>query len=73
MKATAKVVMPASEMIEGSEAWDRFTKTMKHVISVPHAEIQKRIEAHRAEVAKNPDRRGPKRKVKPSASPASGV
>ena len=54
------------EMIEGPEAWTRFNETMKRVIAVPHAEIKKRIEAHRAEAAKNPNRRGPKPK-KPSA------
>ena len=54
-------------MIEGSEAWTRFTAEMKKALSVPHEEIQRRIEAHKAEAAKNPNRRGPKRKVKPSA------
>ena len=53
-----------SDMIEGDEAWKRFDSAMKHVVSVPHAEIQKRIEAHRREAAKNPNRRGPKPKNK---------
>lgn len=51
-----------SDMIEGPEAWKRFDQAMKQVIAVPHAEIQKRIEAHRREAAKNPNRRGPKPK-----------
>lgn len=56
------------QMIEGPEAWTRFQNTMKAVIAVPHSEIQKRIAEHRKEVDANPNRRGPKRKVKPSAS-----
>ena len=52
-------------MIEGPEAWDRFQSAMRRVIAVPHTEIQKRIEEHRREAARNPNRRGPKpRKVK---------
>ena len=50
------------EMIEGPDAWVRFDQAMKHVVTVPHAEIQKRIDAHRREAAKNPNRRGPKPK-----------
>lgn len=57
------------EMAEGPEAFTRFKNTMKAVLSVPHEEIQKRVEAHRAKAAKNPNRPGPKRKpVKASAS-----
>jgi hypothetical protein len=35
---------------------------MKHVLAVPHAEVQRKIEADRQEVAQNPKRRGPKSK-----------
>jgi hypothetical protein len=55
------------EMLEGPEAYRRFEKAMKKVLAVPHSEIQRRIEEHRKEAAKNPNRRGPKvkrRKVK---------
>jgi hypothetical protein len=55
---------PDKDMIEGPEAWIRFASVMKHVIAVPHSEIKKKIEAHRAEVAKNPNRPGPKPKTR---------
>ncbi len=59
---------PYPEMIEGPEAFTRFENAMKKVISVPHSEIQKRIEEHRKEAALNPNRRGPKAKRKSYAS-----
>jgi len=52
------------ECIEGPESFKRFDDLMKRVIQVPHSEIQKRVEAHRAKSAKNPNRRGPKRKTR---------
>jgi hypothetical protein len=61
------------EYIEGRESWTRFQGAMKKILAVPHSEILRRIEEHRKEAAKNPNRRGPKRKVKPSASPATDV
>ena len=50
------------EMIEGPEACQRFHDGMKAVLAAPHAVVQKRIEEHREQAAKNPNRRGPKRK-----------
>jgi hypothetical protein len=52
------------EYVEGPEAWTRFQAAMKKVVSVPHAEIQRRIEEHREQAAKNPNKRGPKTKTK---------
>lgn len=60
--------MTTKPMVEGPEAWERFQNVMRHVLSVPHSEIKRRIEEHRKEAANNPNKRGPKRKVKPSAS-----
>ncbi len=60
------------EMHEGPEAFNRFKNAMQAVLAVSHEEIQKRIAKHRAKAAKNPNRRGPKRKsAKTSASRAS--
>lgn len=57
-----------TQLVEGPEAYTRFRDAMKTVLAVPHEEIQKRIGEHRRESAANPNRRGPKRKIKPSAS-----
>jgi hypothetical protein len=54
---------PSTEMVEGPEAFTRFEKAMKRVLSVPHSEIKRRIEEHRKEAALNPRRRGPKPKA----------
>ncbi len=51
------------EMIEGPEAFRRFRDATKAILAVPHSEIKKRIDEHRAQTAKNPNRRGPKRKA----------
>ena len=52
------------EYVEGKEAWTRFEGAMKKVLAVPHSEIQRRVEEHRREAAKNPKKRGPKPKHK---------
>lgn len=45
-----------------SKEYDRFAALTDRLLAVPHAEIQKRIERHREEAAKNPRKRGPKPK-----------
>lgn len=61
------------EIIEGPEAIVRFTTAMKAVLAVPRSVIQKRIAEHKAQSDANPRKRGPKRKIKPSASPDSAA
>lgn len=61
------------EYIEGPEASDRFIEAMKKIIAVPRAEILRREAEYQKQVALNPRKRGPKRKVKPSASPVPDV
>jgi hypothetical protein len=53
------------EYVEGPEAFVRFDGAMRKVLSVPHAELQRRIEAERQKAALNPRKRGPKPKAKP--------
>ena len=54
------------EYVEGPEAFKRFNNAMKKVLAVPHSEIQRKIEEHRKAAARNPNRRGPKKKAKKS-------
>ncbi len=62
-----------SDLIEGPEAYKRFETAMKAVIAVPRAKVQAKIAEHRKLAELNPNRPGPKRKVKPSASPVPAV
>jgi hypothetical protein len=50
-----------------SPEFQKFDALMGKVLSVSHEEIQRREAAYRKQVDANPNRRGPKRKVKPSA------
>lgn len=61
--------MKAIEMVEGPEAFTRFTDAMRAIMSVPHSRVQQLVEQHKKEASQNPRKRGPKRKVKPPASP----
>jgi hypothetical protein len=47
--------------------FDEFTKLVDRVLAVPRAEILRREKEYQEQAAQNPKRRGPKRKVKPSA------
>ena len=55
------------EAIEGPEAAARFDALVRKVLSVPHEEIMRREAEYRRQSAMNPNRRGPKPKVKPFA------
>jgi len=57
------------ECAEGPEAFSRFDAGVRQILSVPRSTIERRERAYRKKVEANPNRRGPKRKVKPSASP----
>ena len=47
------------EYVEGSEAWKRFDKGMRTVLSVSREELQRRLDAEKARAAGGP-KRGPK-------------
>jgi hypothetical protein len=51
-----------------SKEFDAFTSLVDRVLVVPHSVIQKRIAEAKKQADKNPRKRGPKRKTKPSAS-----
>lgn len=46
-----------------SKEYQAFTKLTDRLLSVPRAEIQKRIEKHKEQAAQNPRKRGPKPKT----------
>jgi hypothetical protein len=46
-----------------SKEFGAFTSLVGKLLAVPRAEIQKRIEQHREQAAKNPRKRGPKPKT----------
>ncbi len=53
-----------------SPEFQKFDALVGKVLSVSHAEMQRREAAYRKQVDANPNRRGPKRKVNPSAESA---
>ena len=53
-----------------SEEYEHFTDAVRSIMSVPKAEILRREAEYKKQADANPHKRGPKRKVKPSASPA---
>jgi hypothetical protein len=61
------------DCIEGPKAFERFDALVDSVLAVPHSLIERRQRAYRKKVDANPNRRGPKRKVKPSASSGHAV
>jgi hypothetical protein len=63
---TEPAVLPERQ---GLTAFQRFDATMGALLAVPASTLARRERAYRRKVEANPNRRGPKRKVKPSASP----
>jgi hypothetical protein len=51
------------EMVEGKEAFTRFTNAMRKILSVPKERVQAKIDEQRRQSAANPNRPGPKRKA----------
>jgi hypothetical protein len=50
-------------MARPSKEYDAFVKLTDKLLSVPRPELQKRLDAYKAEAAQNPVRRGPKPKT----------
>ncbi len=53
------------ECHEGPDASRRFDAEVGFLLSVPRATIQQREKEYREQVQKNPNKRGPKRKINP--------
>jgi len=61
------------DCIEGPVAFSHFDKEVGFLLSVPRSTLVRREKTYRKKVDNNPKRRGPKRKVTPSASPDPAV
>jgi hypothetical protein len=59
--------MKPAEFAEGTDAFTRFREAMQKLMGVPHEEIVRREAEYKKQSDANPNRRGPKRKPKPSA------
>ena len=73
MSYSLVVKQHTSEMHEGPAAFKRFDDAVKAIFSVTREEMARREEEYRKQAEANPQKRGPKRKTKPSASPDSAV
>ena len=56
-----------------SAEYNTFTEVVDRVLSVSREEMQRREAEYRKRSDANPKKRGPKRKVKPAASPDPAV
>ncbi len=54
-----------------NEEFDAFTSLVDRVIAVPHSVIQKRVAEARELSDKNPRKRGPKKKKRPTSTASS--
>lgn len=59
--------------MKNTSEFDMFSALVGKVLAVKKAEILRREKLYETLSASNPKRRGPKRKPKPSASPAPGA
>jgi hypothetical protein len=55
--------------IEGPQVVAQFDALVRKVLSVPHAEIVRREAEYKLQSLANPNRRGPKPKLKPASVP----
>jgi hypothetical protein len=62
-----------SGRVNRSSEFDAFSALVTRVLSVPKTEILRREAEYQKMSELNPKRRGPKRKVKPSADPGPGA
>lgn len=60
--------IPSPHCAEGPKAFARFDSEVRRLLSVPHEAIVERERAYKEQAERNPKRRGPKKKVKPSSS-----
>ena len=51
-------------MTKGNPEFEKFTALVDKVLSVPRSEMERRLAEYKKQSAENPNRRGPKRKVK---------
>jgi hypothetical protein len=65
MKLDPEITLP--QCIEGPEAFRQFDQGVRQILSVPHSTLVRRERAYKKKVAENPNKRGPKPKVNPSA------
>lgn len=54
-----------------SEEFEKFTGLVDRVLAVPHSVIQKRLVEAREQADKNPRKRGPKKKKRPTLTASS--
>jgi hypothetical protein len=59
--------------VKHSKEFEAFTNLVDRVIAVPHSVIQKRVAEARELADKNPRKRGPKKKKRPTLTASSRV
>lgn len=55
-------------MPKASEEYTAFDTAMRQILTVSKSELDARVRAHKEKAALNPNKRGPKPKVRPSTS-----
>jgi hypothetical protein len=53
-----------------SAEYETFTAAVEHIMTVPKAEILRREVEYKKQADANPNKRGPKRKIKPASARA---